>query len=229
MMVRVSAESPAAPPHLPLWQQPVTYAAIGATAADDLLRHPPAGYRPIRRRARIGHGEERFEYACVQTMSWGIQRASGFLIDPVDVPVDVARPGYTPVEFDEQGRPTRAALLADREQVFASDGTPMLAAGDTVLLRIPLGPARFTAPARVVYVVSEPNRVGFAYGTLPGHPEDGEEAFVVDRKDDGSVWITITAFSRPSSRRWWAVYPVLRVVQEYYTRRYLRALAVPID
>jgi uncharacterized protein (UPF0548 family) len=123
----------------------------------------------------------------------------------------------------------RAALLADREQVFASDGTPMLAAGDTVLLRIPLGPARFTAPARVVYVVSEPNRVGFAYGTLPGHPEDGEEAFVVDRKDDGSVWITITAFSRPSSRRWWAVYPVLRVVQEYYTRRYLRALAVPID
>ena len=38
-----------------------------------------------------------------------------------------------------------------------------------------LGPVR--APCRVVYVVDEPDRRGFAYGTLPGHPEiDGELA-----------------------------------------------------
>jgi len=216
-------------PDLPLWRVPVTYAAVGATAAEDLLRHPPTGYRPIQRRARIGHGDDRFDYACVKTLSWGIQRASGFRVEPVDVPADIAQTGYTPVGFDGVGRPTQPAIVTEREQVFASDGTPLLAAGDTVLLRIPLGPVRFAAPARVVYVIDEPHRVGFAYGTLPGHPEDGEEAFVVDRKGDGSVWITITAFSRPSSRWWWAVYPVLRVVQEYYTRRYLRALAVPID
>ena len=216
-------------PDLPLWQVPVTYAAVGATAAEDLVRHPPTGYRPIQRRARIGHGDERFDYASTQILSWGIQRASGFQVDPVDVPADLSHPGYVPVGFDDDGRPTQPALVAEREQVFAPDGTPLLVAGDTVLLRIPIGPVRFTAPARVVYVVDEPNRVGFAYGTLPGHPEDGEEAFVVDRKGDGSVWITITAFSRPASRWWWAVYPALRVVQEFYTRRYLRALSSPID
>ena len=40
-----------------------------------------------------------------------------------------------------------------------------------------LGPVR--APCRVVYVVDEPDRRGFAYGTLPGHAESGEERFVV--------------------------------------------------
>jgi uncharacterized protein (UPF0548 family) len=64
---------------------------------------------------------------------------------------------------------------------------------------------------------------------LPGHPEDGEEAFIVSQSDDGSVWLTVRAFSRPSTWYWWALYPALRVMQEYYTRGYLRALAVPID
>jgi uncharacterized protein (UPF0548 family) len=36
-----------------------------------------------------------------------------------------------------------------------------------------LGPIR--VPCRVVYVLDEPERRGFAYGTLPGHPESGEE------------------------------------------------------
>ena len=34
------------------------------------------------------------------------------------------------------------------------------------------------APCRVVYVIDEPDIRGFAYGTLPGHPESGEERFV---------------------------------------------------
>ena len=92
-------------------------------------------------------------------------------------------------------------------------------------LVIPVGPLGVPAPAEVVYVVDEPRRRGFAYGTLPGHPESGEEAFIIERRDDDSVWLVISAFSRPSSWFWWAGYPVLRVVQEIYTRRYLRALA----
>src|SRR4051794_8053903 len=32
-------------------------------------------------------------------------------------------------------------------------------------------------PCRIVYVVDEPRRRGFAYGTLPDHPEQGEESF----------------------------------------------------
>lgn len=70
---------------------------------------------------------------------------------------------------------------------------------------------------------SPPDRAGFAYGTLPGHPESGEEAFVVSRAPDG-VRFTITAFSRPAT--WLARLggPVTLLGQEYFTRRYLRAL-----
>lgn len=84
-------------------------------------------------------------------------------------------------------------------------------------------------PVRIVYLVNEEHRRGYAYGTLPGHPLFGEESFVVEHRADDSVRITVRAFSRPSSRFWWAVYPALRLAQAYFTRRYLRVLAVPID
>jgi uncharacterized protein (UPF0548 family) len=51
----------------------------------------------------------------------------------------------------------------------------------------------------VTYVLDEPRHKGFAYGTLPGHPERGEEAFALELHDDGAVTFTITAFSRPAS------------------------------
>ncbi|WP_436496542.1 DUF1990 family protein [Actinokineospora sp. HUAS TT18] len=84
-----------------------------------------------------------------------------------------------------------------------------------------LGFALFRAPCRVVYVVDEPDRQGFAYGTLPGHPERGEEAFILERRD-GAVTFTITAFSRPASLL--ARNPVAHLVQDMITSRYLRAL-----
>lgn len=54
---------------------------------------------------------------------------------------------------------------------------------------------------RIVYVVDEAGPVvkfGFAYGTLPGHPQEGEERFLVewDQAND-SVHYDILAFSRP--------------------------------
>ena len=117
---------------------------------------------------------------------------------------------------------------ASGETMFGPDGAALVVPGDSAVLRIPFGPIRVSAPARVVYVIDEPKRKGFAYGTLPGHPEDGEEAFIVELADDDSVWIVIRAFSRPSRWYWWLVSPVLRLTQEFYTRRYLRALAGPI-
>src|SRR3712207_7231330 len=53
--------------------------------------------------------------------------------------------------------------------------------------------------SRVVYTVEEPDRAGFAYGTLPGHPERGEELFLLDRAPDGQLRLTISAFSRPAT------------------------------
>jgi uncharacterized protein (UPF0548 family) len=87
-----------------------------------------------------------------------------------------------------------------------------------------LGPLRTWAPCRVVYVVDEPDRRGFAYGTLTGHPERGEESFVVTIDDEGTVRFHITAFSRPA--RWFARLggPVTRLVQRRVTWRYLDAV-----
>ncbi len=96
--------------------------------------------------------------------------------------------------------------------------------GSTVVLGVGIGPLRVFAPCRVVAVVDEPRRRGFAYGTLPGHPETGEELFVVSRGLDDQVEIHISAFSRPST--WWARMggPVTRWVQDLMTDRYVTAL-----
>jgi uncharacterized protein (UPF0548 family) len=48
-----------------------------------------------------------------------------------------------------------------------------------VILGIVVGPLRMRALCRVIYTITAPRRKGFAYGTLPGHPECGEEAFTI--------------------------------------------------
>jgi len=79
-------------------------------------------------------------------------------------------------------------------------------------------------PVEVVAVVREPERVGFAYRTLPGHPVDGEEAFVVSRVRD-EARLTIRSLTRPApAGPWRTLYPVLRLAQVVARRRYLRAL-----
>jgi len=209
---------------VPLWERPVTYTNVGATQSSDLLATSPAGYRPFRQRIRIGHGDARWDYAWNEVMSWGIQRNSGFRIDVADVPAAVSDQTYVPVAFDEAGAPIATTLATD-EIVFGPDGDPFIVPGDSVVLEIPFGPFHVTAPARVVYVVDELNRKGFAYGTLAGHPESGEESFIVEQTEDGSVWLEISAFSRPANALWWIVYPVLRLSQLYYTRRYFESLS----
>ncbi|MGK5683177.1 DUF1990 family protein [Actinoplanes sp. URMC 104] len=106
--------------------------------------------------------------------------------------------------------------------VIASSGSP--APGTDVVLRA--GPAvlHVTIPCRVVYTVDEVGRRGFAYGTLPGHPERGEEAFIVHRTGAGDVQFRIRAFSRPASLLARAGGPVTRMVQQYATDRYVIAL-----
>ncbi|MEU9335171.1 DUF1990 domain-containing protein [Streptomyces sp. NPDC048290] len=88
------------------------------------------------------------------------------------------------------------------------------------------------APCRIVWTVDEPRRSGWAYGTLAGHPECGEEAFVVERTGDGTVWLTVSAFSRPA--KWYAkaAGPATRGLQHAYARRAgatLRRLCAPVD
>lgn len=69
--------------------------------------------------------------------------------------------------------------------------------GATVVVTLGTPLLALAAPCRVVGVTDERARWGFAYGTLPGHPEQGDEAFVVSISPDDSVRFEITAFSRP--------------------------------
>jgi len=71
---------------------------------------------------------------------------------------------------------------------------------------------------RIVYVIDKPRHYGFAYGTLPGHVESGEELFHVFQDESGAVWYEIRAFSRP---RHWLVklgYPLVRLLQVRFRR-----------
>ena len=98
-------------------------------------------------------------------------------------------------------------------------GSARAEAGARVLVRLGPGPLALTAPCEVVWTVAEQRRAGFAYGTLPGHPECGEESFAVEQDDDGEVWFAVVAFSRPA--RWFtrAAGPLVPVFQRLYVRR----------
>jgi uncharacterized protein (UPF0548 family) len=169
----------------------LTYRAVGATRSPDLMRHPPAGFRPMVRAVLIGRGEADFTRAADATKRFEIQLRSGLTI-------------------------ARGPGLAD--------GAVPVGVGDAAVLRLGPGPLAVRIPVRVVYVIDEPRRRGFGYGTLRGHPECGEAAFVVEWRADDSVWLEIRTFSRPGYRVLWLGYPLLRLLQEIYTRRYERAL-----
>ena len=96
--------------------------------------------------------------------------------------------------------------------------------GVTVTLAVPLGPVWRLASCRVVWAVDEPERAGFAYGTLPGHPERGEEAFVVERAGSGAVVFRLLVFAQPATVDARLLPPATRAAQLYYTSRYLQAM-----
>ncbi len=102
-----------------------------------------------------------------------------------------------------------------------------LSLGTVVEMRWGVGPLALRIPCRVVEVVDEPGRAGFGYGTLVGHPECGEERFLLEQLDDGRLRFRITAASRPASLPARLAGPVGRAAQRWMTRRYLRALDRP--
>ena len=124
----------------------------------------------------------------------------------------------------------RAAEAVLRYQVQRSAGlgvtaeTPTARQGAVLVCVMPVGPMAIVIPCRIAYVLDEPDRAGFGYGTLPGHPESGEEAFLVERDPDTTVWLSITAFSRPDGLLQRIAHPVGRLVQQQVTERYVAGM-----
>jgi uncharacterized protein (UPF0548 family) len=97
--------------------------------------------------------------------------------------------------------------------------------GATVLVVLRLGPFTAVAPDRVVRVVDEPRRFAYAYGTLPGHPERGEESITIEHLDSGVVRASIRILAGPGTPLTWVGAPLVRALQRLAQDRYLRAIA----
>ena len=99
-----------------------------------------------------------------------------------------------------------------------------IAVGTNVALSAPLPIGFVDLTCRIVAVIDEPDRYGFAYGTLSVHPERGEEAFFVTRIGDGSICFHVQAVSSPVHPLARLVPPVANHLQDRAARRYLSAM-----
>lgn len=96
--------------------------------------------------------------------------------------------------------------------------------GQTVVLAVPVAAVWVTVACRIVYVIEQPERAGFAYGTLPHHVIEGEEAFLIERDPAGTVRFVVSAFLRPHGPRASPFGPLVHALDQRIVRRYLRGL-----
>jgi uncharacterized protein (UPF0548 family) len=83
---------------------------------------------------------------------------------------------------------------------------------------------------RIVYVIEEEASLlksyGFAFGTLPGHVERGEEHFTVEwHRAEDSVFYEVFAFARPAHPLARVGPPFVQLVQRRFAAASLRAMA----
>lgn len=78
---------------------------------------------------------------------------------------------------------------------------------------------------RIVYVIDEPNRFGFAYGTLEGHAVSGEERFLLSRSaDTDEIRFEVRKFSRLDHPVVRLAGAAARAVQARFSRESIEAL-----
>lgn len=78
-------------------------------------------------------------------------------------------------------------------------------------------------PCQVVWAEETPERVGFGYGTLPGHQERGEAAFLLESVD-GRTRFTLRSFSVPGTLLSRLGTPLVRLLQSRATDRYVTVM-----
>lgn len=137
-----------------------------------------------------------------------------------------SRARYLPVstDFDQVAADLMSWQVQARSGLRVAASSREVELDEVVLMHLGFGRVSIAVPCRVVTVVRDIDVRGFAYGTLTGHPESGEEAFLLKRHLDGSVEFTITAFSRPSTALARAGGPITKRVQRWMTDKYLHAL-----
>jgi uncharacterized protein (UPF0548 family) len=111
-------------------------------------------------------------------------------------------------------------------------------AGEVVAVLARVGGLWSLNACRILSVIDESggdeagpiDRFGFAYGTLPGHAEMGEERFLIEwNRTDDSVWYDILAYSRPRHPLVWLGYPFARLIQKRFARESAAAMRRAVD
>lgn len=199
----------------------VSYGSVGATQAADVLIFPPSGFRSTQDEFRLGSGQERFATASAALMTWGVPQGSHLEVISVN---EADSEGYSGLIFNEFGAPVSPSADA-LDQLFAPDGTPYLSAGTTVELGKIWSPAHVSTSHRVIYVVREDRRMGYALGTLDLSPVVGEEFFSVEWRDDDSVWCVVRSVTALAhGKKYLFLTPLIRLRQWLQLRQYVRSL-----
>ncbi|HYP73432.1 MAG TPA: DUF1990 family protein [Microbacterium sp.] len=199
----------------------VDYAAVGATHAHDLMTYPPEHSTPAEASWRVGSGQQRFESSVDALLSWGALRGAGLRVDDVR---PASGPMYSGVGFDAEGAPVAPSRL-EADQRFDSEGTPYVAAGTTIRVHGRIKGMNADGELRVISVIEEPRRVGFALGTVGGSVVSGEESFLLEWDDSDQVHFVVRAFDRPVALLYRALPPLLKRRRRELFQGYLRAIS----
>ncbi len=103
--------------------------------------------------------------------------------------------------------------------------TPPLAEGSTMAFAVRVMGIWASGTCRIVRLIDEERAFGFSYGTLPHHPETGEEMFAARDNGDGTVTFRVAAFSKPAGLLTSVLGPIGRLIQRVMTKSYLEGFA----
>jgi uncharacterized protein (UPF0548 family) len=182
----------------------LNYAAINATTSVEVVAFPPFGFHSAEYRHRIGSGARRFDLAGRSLMTWGALRAAGFGVEDVQ-----AEPAS---EWPRSAGPQ-----------FLEDGTPWITPGMTAVLTS-ADPALAAGPVKVVSTVEEPGRIGYVFGSMPGHQECSERFLLVEHDADDGVRVTLRTIWEASGSRWNRAARAADARQRATDQRIVRAL-----
>lgn len=102
-------------------------------------------------------------------------------------------------------------------------GAPRADVGARASSLVRLGLVLVAAPCLVTAVHDDVDVRGFSYVTLPGHPEQGEEAFLARLDADGAVRLQVRAIWRPAGVLPRLTLPATVVLQRRATKAYAEA------
>lgn len=155
-----------------------------------------------------------FSYSDVGSVAKGVV-PEGFVEDH-----NRRRIGTGREDFEQAKRAIRAWRMFHLGWIEVCPAEAPIAVGSTVAILAHTMGVWTLNPARIAALIDETgavDRFGFAYGSLAGHAESGEEQFSVEwHHDDDSVWYDLHSVSKPGRFYSWLAHPITRRIQKRF-------------